>query len=97
MLLLATFTVLIFAAWVVALRAVLEKQDLMRIFAALISSFLLYISIELTLWFNGFPLGIMLCFGIVPLLLIMYGFRAYDYKMQAEKLKNDEKFKREQV
>lgn len=97
MIILAITFVLLFAAWVTAIRAVLDEQSLERFFFAILSSTLLYLNAELIMWALGVPFGVMLFIGILPIIAVVYGFRVYDYRQQAvqEKVKNDEKIKRE--
>ncbi|MEL6405297.1 MAG: hypothetical protein AAFN11_00410 [Chloroflexota bacterium] len=84
-----------FLVWLGALYFILQKQDLVRLFGFMMSSVLLYLSLELTLWSFNLPLPVMLVVGLIPLVCVLYGFRVYDYNRQREleKRKNDDKLK----
>lgn len=85
--------------WFGALYFFLQKQTLGRIFGLLLMSLLTYLSFELTLWSYNLPLPVMMVVGLIPISLVTYGFRVYDYnrKRENEKLKNDDKLKQEET
>ncbi|MGJ3240898.1 MAG: hypothetical protein ACFE0Q_19475 [Anaerolineae bacterium] len=78
--------------WFGALYFFLQKRTLTRIFVLLLTSLLTYLSFELTLWSYNLPLPVMMVVGLLPIVVIGYGFRVYDYqcKREREKRKNDE-------
>lgn len=79
--------------WGVMAYRLYQQRSFYRIFGLLMSSFLLYISFELVLWSLQLPLVVMMGIGFMPVFLVAYGFRVYDYNRQREKLKNDRKHK----
>ena len=85
--------------WFGALYFFLQKQSLYRIFVLLLMSLLTYLSFEITLWSYQLPLPIMMIVGLIPITIIAYGFRVYDYNRQrnADKPKNDDKLKTEET
>jgi hypothetical protein len=81
--------------WFAVLKWFLQQRTFNRLGAFLIMSVLTYLSFELMMWSFRLPLPVMLVIGLLPLVCVAYGFRVFDYHMQREKLKNDEKPKRE--
>ncbi|MEM9951984.1 MAG: hypothetical protein AAF846_10305 [Chloroflexota bacterium] len=81
--------------WFGALHFFLQERTLLRIFALLLMSLLTYLSFELTLWSYNLPLPVMMIVGLIPIIVIAYGFRIYDYnrKQELAKRKNDDKAK----
>ena len=85
--------------WFGALYFFLQKQTIGRIFGLLLMSLLTYLSFEITLWSYNLPLPVMMVVGLLPITVIAYGFRVYDYnrKRDAEKAKNDDKHATEET
>lgn len=85
--------------WFGAFYFFLQKQTIGRIFGLLLMSLLTYLSFELTLWSYNLPLPIMMIVGLIPITVIAYGFRVYDFnrKRDSGKLKNDDKPKNEEA
>ena len=85
--------------WFGALYFFLQQQTLGRIFGLLLMSLLTYLSFELTLWSYNLPLPVMMVVGLIPITVVTYGFRVYDYnrKQEKEKLKNEDKLKSDEV
>ena len=81
--------------WFVVLRWFLQKRTFNRLGAFLMMSVLTYLCFELMLWSFRLPLGVMLFVGLIPIVCVAYGFRLYDHYSKREKLKNDDKSKRE--
>lgn len=82
-----------------ALYYFLQKRTLYSIFGLLATGVLTYLSFELTLWSYRLPLPVMMVIGLIPISVIVYGFRVYDYnhKRELEKRKNEDKVKTEEV
>lgn len=87
--------IVFFVIWLGVLYFFMQKQDLYRLFAMMMSSVLLYLSFELTLVSYNTPLPIMLAIGLIPIVCVVYGFRVYDYNREQnnEKRKNEDKLK----
>ncbi|MGB7340609.1 MAG: hypothetical protein WBC91_17055 [Phototrophicaceae bacterium] len=85
--------------WFGALYFFLQERTLGRIFGLLLMSLLTYLSFELTLWSYNLPLPVMMVVGLIPISIVTYGFRVYDYnrEQEKEKLKNDDKHKADEV
>lgn len=82
-----------------ALYYFLQKRTLYSIFGLMLMGVLTYLSFELTLWSYNLPLPVMMVIGLIPISIVTYGFRVYDYnrKRELEKRKNDKKSKSEEV
>jgi Ca2+/Na+ antiporter len=92
----AIIFILFVLGWVGVLYWFLQDRNFFRLGGLLIMSLLTYLSFELTAWSFRPPFWVMLIIGMTPLVLVSYGFRAYDYKRKQEKLKNEEKPKNEE-
>lgn len=65
-----------------------------RVFWPLLMGVLMYISFEVVMWSLNMPLVVMMTIGIAPLVLVMMGFRYYEYYNKPEnKAKNQTKSK----
>jgi hypothetical protein len=82
-----------------ALYFFLQKRTLYSIFGLLLMGVLTYLSFELTVWSYRPPLPVMMLIGLIPISVIAYGFRVYDFnrKREIEKRKNDDKAKTEEA
>ena len=82
-----------------ALYFFLQKRSLYSIFGLMLMGVLTYLSFELTLWSYNLPLPVMMIVGLIPITVIAYGFRVYDYnrKREIEKRKNEDKSKTEEA
>lgn len=91
--------IMMLLGWFGALYFFLQQQTLGRIFGLLLMSLLTYLSFELTLWSYNLPLPVMMVIGLIPIALVTYGFRVYDYnrKQELEKRKNEDKPKVDEV
>lgn len=79
--------------WLGAMRLLYVARSLPRIFGALIMSVWLYISVILVLISWNAALEVMLFFGVLPVVMVAYGYRVYDHYEKQAKLKNDQKLK----
>lgn len=82
-------TVLVFTA-----RRAWADPTLSRVFWPLLFGLLTYISFEIVLWALNMPLAVMLTVGLTPLVLVMFGYRYYEYYNKPDdKMKNQTKSK----
>lgn len=80
--------------WLGALRWWYDaRRELPRIFAVLLMSVWLYVSVMLVVFTWNPPLEILLFLGMLPVVVIAYGYRLYEHYAQREKVKNEEKRK----
>jgi hypothetical protein len=93
----ALIFILFLLGWVGVLYWFLQDRNFFRLFGLLMMSVLTYLSFELTAWSFRPPFWVMLIIGLIPICLVSYGFRAYDYKRKQEKLKNEDKLKIEEL
>ena len=87
--------VLFVVGWFFVLKWFVQKRTFNRLGAFLMMSVLTYLSFELMMWSFRLPLPVMMVIGLIPVVFVGYGFRLYDHYTKREKLKNDEKPKRE--
>jgi len=82
-----------------ALYYFLQKRTLYSIFGLMLMGVLTYLSFELTLWSYNLPLPAMMIIGLIPISVVTYGFRVYDFnrKREIEKRKNENKSNTEEV
>lgn len=82
-----------------ALYYFLQKRTLYSIFGLMLMGVLTYLSFELTLWSYNLPLPVMMIVGLIPISIVTYGFRVYDYnrKQELKKRKNEDNSNTEEV
>jgi hypothetical protein len=73
----------------------LQNRTFNRLFGFLLMSVLTYLSFELMMWSFQLPLPVMMVIGLIPVIGVAYGFRLFDHYSKREKIKNEEKSKRE--
>lgn len=83
--------------WLGALYLLYREQTITRLFGLLMMSVWLYMSVELMMWSARLPLHFMMGMGLLPILLVLVGFRVYDRSREREKIKNDEKAKNDDL
>jgi len=75
--------------WVGAARLVYVRRTLPRIFGLLLMSIWLYVSLMLVLFAMQPALEVLLFFGLLPIVVVAYGYRLYDHYSSTAKSKND--------
>lgn len=90
MVLLAIFAV----GLIITARRAWADPTLSRVFWPLLMGLLTYISFEIVLWSLNLPLAVMITVGLMPLIIVMMGYRYYEYYNKPEnKQKNEPKSK----